>query len=78
MKTFLMFTSRNICIYMEDEKYKIANTIIKMANELKISVIAEGVETQHEFKALESAKCSKYQGYYFSKPLTSNEFEKIL
>ena len=49
-----------------------------MANELKISVIAEGVETQHEFKALESAKCSKYQGYYFSKPLTSNEFEKIL
>ena len=62
----------------EDEKYKIANTIIKMANELKISVIAEGVETQHEFKALESAKCSKYQGYYFSKPLTSNEFEKIL
>ena len=62
----------------EEEKYKIANTIIKMANELKIGVIAEGVETQHEFEALESAKCNKYQGYYFSKPLTSNEFKKIL
>ena len=61
----------------EKEKYKIANTIINMGNELNISVIAEGVETKDEFKALESAKCSKYQGYYFSKPLTSNQFKKI-
>ena len=62
----------------EEEKYKIANTIINMANELNINVIAEGVETKNEFKALESAKCSKYQGYYFSKPLTLNQFKKIL
>lgn len=62
----------------EKEKYKIANTIISMGNELNISVIAEGVETKDEFKALESANCSKYQGYYFSKPLTLNQFKKIL
>ena len=62
----------------EDEKFKIADTIINMANELDIAVIAEGVETHEEFKALESVKCNKYQGYYFSKPLTLNEFKKIL
>ena len=62
----------------EKEKFKITNSIINMANELNINVIAEGVETKDEFKALESAKCSKYQGYYFSKPLTSNQFKKIL
>ena len=62
----------------EDEKYKIADTIINMANELDIAVIAEGVETHEEFEALESARCNKYQGYYFSKPLTLNEFNKIL
>ena len=62
----------------EEEKYKIANTIINMGNELNISVIAEGVETKDEFEALESAKCNKYQGYYFSKPLTSSQFKKIL
>ena len=62
----------------EDEKYKIADTIINMANELDIAVIAEGVETHEEFKALESAHCNKYQGYYFSKPLTLNDFKKIL
>ena len=62
----------------EDEKYKIADTIINMANELDIAVIAEGVETYEEFEVLESARCNKYQGYYFSKPLTLNEFNKIL
>ena len=62
----------------EKEKFKITNSIINMANELNINVIAEGVETKDEFKALESAKCSRYQGYYFSKPLTSNQFKKIL
>ena len=62
----------------EKEKYKIANTIINMGNDLDMNVIAEGVETEDEYKALEAAKCNKYQGYYFSKPLTSSEFKKIL
>ena len=62
----------------EKEKYKIANTIIGMGKDLNISVIAEGVETKDEYKALESANCNKYQGYYFSKPLTSSQFKNIL
>jgi len=62
----------------EKEKFKIANTIINMGNDLNIGIIAEGVETENEYKALESANCNKYQGYYFSKPLTSSQFKKIL
>ena len=62
----------------EEEKYKITSSIIKMANDLNISVVAEGVETKDEFLTLESVKCDKYQGYYFSEPLNLHQFEEIL
>ena len=62
----------------EAEKYKITSSIIKMANDLNVSVVAEGVETKDEFLTLESVKCDKYQGYYFSEPLTLSQFEEIL
>ena len=62
----------------EEEKYKITSSIIKMANDLNVSVVAEGVETKDEFLTLESVKCDKYQGYYFSEPLTLSQFEEIL
>ena len=45
----------------EAEKYKITSSIIKMANDLNVSVVAEGVETRDEFLTLESVKCDKYQ-----------------
>ena len=47
----------------------IALTIIAMAHQLKREVIAEGVETEAQFRYLHRHHCYKYQGYYFSKPL---------
>lgn len=53
----------------------ILGQIIKMAKELDISVIAEGVETQEQVRFLTDAKCDMLQGYYFDKPTTVSDFE---
>ncbi|HEX5363195.1 MAG TPA: EAL domain-containing protein [Gallionella sp.] len=56
----------------------IAQTIIGMANNLGMEVIAEGVETEAQRSFLEQHGCSAYQGYLFSKPVPLAEFEKQL
>ena len=56
----------------------ILSSIIRMAHWLNIPVIAEGVETKEQADYLKSLSCVYMQGYYFSKPLPKNEFEKIL
>lgn len=53
----------------------IARTIILLAQSLCIEVIAEGVETEEQRSFLASEGCLRYQGYYFSRPLTAAQFE---
>ena len=53
----------------------IAN-IIRMARELKMDIIAEGIETQEEFLFLKGLACDVAQGYLFDMPLPKDEFEK--
>lgn len=52
----------------------IARAIITMAHSLRLKVIAEGVETLEQMQFLYSLNCSVMQGYFFSKPIPSNEF----
>jgi len=54
----------------------IATTIILMAHNLGLSVIAEGVETQEQLDLLKHHKCNEAQGYLFSKPVPADEFPK--
>ena len=56
----------------------VAQTIITMARSLKLSVIAEGVETEAQRQFLQQHGCSAYQGYFFSKPATLPDFEKLI
>ena len=60
------------------DKLKITKSIIGIGGKLNMNIVAEGVETKDEFDILEQNKCTKFQGYYFSKPLTYNQFCKIL
>lgn len=53
----------------------IARTIIALAQNLGLGVIAEGVETQAQRDFLASSGCHAYQGYFFSRPLPLEEFE---
>jgi diguanylate cyclase (GGDEF)-like protein/PAS domain S-box-containing protein len=63
---------RNIGIKASDAT--IIQTIIGMANNLGMEVIAEGVETQEQRDFLESMGCNLYQGYLFGQPVPVEEF----
>ena len=56
----------------------IVSSIIALAHNLKLAVIAEGVETLAQLDYLRSHGCDEMQGYYFSKPLPAADFEALL
>jgi diguanylate cyclase (GGDEF)-like protein/PAS domain S-box-containing protein len=56
----------------------IVMTIVGMANNLGMDVIAEGVETETQLTFLEQLNCQKFQGYLFSKPVPLAQFESLL
>jgi EAL domain-containing protein (putative c-di-GMP-specific phosphodiesterase class I) len=56
----------------------IVQTIIGMASNLGIEVIAEGVETEAQYAFLEQHGCPAYQGYLFSRPVPIKKFEKLV
>lgn len=56
----------------------IINAVVQMAKWLDTPVIAEGVETVEQANYMESIGCSYVQGYLYSKPITADEFSKVL
>ena len=54
----------------------ILESIITLAGKLGMKVITEGVETKKQLYMLVEMGCDMYQGYYFSKPIPVDEFEK--
>ena len=59
-----------------DEKdVRLVKLILDIASNLKIPVIAEGVETRTQMQLLKKMGCELVQGYYFSRPLPAEEFE---
>jgi diguanylate cyclase (GGDEF)-like protein len=53
-------------------------TIIAMAHNMNLSVIAEGVETEAQFQFLKHSGCDQYQGYLFGRPAPIGQFEAQL
>src|SRR5450755_222334 len=56
----------------------ICAAIIAMARELKLKVIAEGVETAAQLEFLRTHRCDQAQGYLISRPISSAELERLL
>jgi diguanylate cyclase (GGDEF)-like protein len=52
-------------------------TIISIASNFGLEVVAEGVETDDQFAFLRQYGCNKFQGYLFSKAVTAREFERL-
>lgn len=62
-----------------DEKdVRLVELILDIAANLKVPVVAEGVETKTQIELLKKMGCPLVQGYYFSRPLPSDEFEKSI
>ncbi|MEG1578191.1 MAG: EAL domain-containing protein [Oscillospiraceae bacterium] len=64
-------------LHSQRAKTVIAN-IVRMANELQMSVVAEGVETLEQVEFLRSCGCETAQGFYYSRPMPAAEFEALL
>ena len=52
--------------------------IINMAHSMKLDVVAEGVETDAQLSYLRRHSCDEMQGYYFSRPVPAEEFERMI
>ncbi|EKD73064.1 MAG: hypothetical protein ACD_45C00473G0018 [uncultured bacterium] len=61
-----------------NDSMTIVSAIIAMAKELKIRVLAEGVETEAQLQFLREKECDFVQGYYFSKPIDAKSFTQLL
>jgi diguanylate cyclase (GGDEF)-like protein/PAS domain S-box-containing protein len=57
---------------------EIARTILPMAKNLRLDVVAEGGETLEQFELLKKFNCAFGQGYYFSRPLSADGISTLL
>lgn len=67
---------RNVLESNDDRN--IVETIIELAHRFDMKVVAEGIETTEQFALLKELGCDMGQGYYFSEPLTHQEFRRWL
>jgi EAL domain-containing protein (putative c-di-GMP-specific phosphodiesterase class I) len=65
-------------IGQDSENSAITLATIQMAHSLNLKVIAEGVETERELDFLSQHGCDEIQGYFYSRPLAQDSFEKLL
>ncbi len=63
-----------IASYPDSDAITIYKTVLLLAKELGITVVAEGVETEEQLHFLRQIRCNQYQGYLFSKAVPEDEF----
>lgn len=61
-----------------EKDHMIVRTIIQLGHNLGMTVTAEGIEDIDQLNILRAEKCDKYQGYYFSRPISVPEINKLL
>lgn len=60
------------------DNHIVIENIIKMAHNMGLLTVAEGAESNEQFRTLRSLGCDFIQGYYFSKPLPSDHYEDYI
>lgn len=64
--------------YDDPRGRSIIECVIEMAKRLKIKIIAEGVETEEQFRYLRDFECDMIQGYFFGKPMTFEQLQELV
>jgi len=62
----------------ELDDFRIVESTIKLGQALELETVVEGVETAEEARRVSEIGCDYIQGYYYSKPLARDEFERFL
>ena len=65
-------------LHYNEGSLKITKSIIQLAHLLDLKVVAEGVDDTKQLSILEEQNCDYIQGYLFSKPISPDEFEKLI
>ncbi|USD36674.1 MULTISPECIES: EAL domain-containing protein [Ferrimonas] len=65
-------------IATSDRDMKMVDSIITIAHNMNLQVVAEGIEEQSQLTVLKALKCELIQGYHFSKPLKESHIEQKL
>lgn len=63
---------------MSEKGREMTKYVIKIAKIMNMKTVAEGVETKEQYEFLRNNDCDVIQGYYFAKPMSSEEFEALL
>jgi diguanylate cyclase (GGDEF)-like protein len=67
---------RDIATRTEDSN--LTEAIIAMGKSLSLTVVAQGVETKEQADFLRQHACDEFQGFYFNKPMSADQFTKLL
>jgi len=65
-------------VVSDHKKQSLVEAIIRMGQSLQIKVVAEGLETSEDLAFVSALGCNTGQGFYFSKPLSVKDYEKVL
>ena len=65
-------------IHKDAENRSIAKMIIALGENLEMDILAEGVESAEELQCLKDLGCYQYQGFYFSHPLSFDQFRTLM
>ncbi len=64
--------------FSENRDMRMIELIIDISDRLGVPVIAEGVETEEQYRALKEMGCDIVQGFFFSKPVPRQEFDRFI
>lgn len=64
-------------IFTDPKDTALVHTIIDMAHNMNLRVIAEGVETKEQLHYLQQRQCNEAQGYFFSRPISAEEMTTV-
>jgi diguanylate cyclase (GGDEF)-like protein len=62
----------------QDANSSLTTAIIAMGKSLSLTVVAQGVETKEQAELLRKHACDEFQGFYFNKPVSAQQFSELL
>ena len=65
-------------VHENARNHRMMELIMEIAEFLDVPVTAEGVEEEEQYRILRDLGCEMIQGFYFSKPVTADEFDKLI